>query len=100
MTTRVSLMWPGTKSPIYRAATDGFVIEKEFSALLFFSSLPPSIPVSVVSRVSSCSQLDSSRPVSPFAVDPFAVISIRGKRRSGLRTSSSFGVRARSRNVM
>ena len=57
--------------PIY-----GFVIEKEFPATLFFFFLPPPLPA-------------GDRRLSLSQVDPFAVISIRGKRRSGLRTGSS-----------
>lgn len=55
--------------PIY-----GFVIEKEFPATLFssFFFLPP--PLTAGDSISLCQ------------VDPFAVISIRGKQRSGLRT--------------
>lgn len=57
--------------PIY-----GFVIEKEFPATLFFFFLPPPLTA-------------GDRRLSLCQVDPFAVISIRGKRRSGLRTGSS-----------
>lgn len=80
MTTRQSDAARNEK--LHVSVTDGFVIEKEFPV---GPSTNPRPRFRHRYRLPACRR-SPVLPV-PFAADPFAVIPIRGKQRSGLRTA-------------